>query len=130
MMLSIFCHWQHVQQPLYNFLAFPVVSYTCLKANIKSISTKEACDGDFYATRKLCLTIHVTLVDMPLKIIICLIYLFIYLPVSFGSLKKSCVGVSQYEIKSRNRTSFRYSPMYVHQFTSNSKVRRKLWQVI
>ena len=44
--------------------------------------------------------------------------------------KTICVGVSQNEWKSRNRTSIWYSPMYVHQFTSNSKVRCKCRQVI
>ena len=40
------------------------------------------------------------------------------------------MGVSQYESKSRNRKSIQYSPIYVHQLTSNSKVRYKRHQVI
>ena len=45
-------------------------------------------------------------------------------------LKKSCMGVRQYESKSINITSIRYSPMYNHHFTSNPKVRCKRRQVI
>ena len=73
-----FWRWKYVHNSLHNFLAFSVVSYKYLKDNTKSISTKDECDGNFYATRKVCITMQVTLIAMPFKIITCFIDIFIY----------------------------------------------------
>ena len=69
---------QHKPQPLHNFRPFPVIAYTRLKRNIKTITTKNACDWHLYSSLEAPFTKSMTLFAMTLKVIAGFIYFFIY----------------------------------------------------
>ena len=113
------------------FLAFPVVYYTCLKDDIKSISAKDMRDGDFTQPGKYVSQYTWHWLPCPLKSLhVSLISLSINL--SFLEAKTKVVWVSanmkiKVDIEQVSKTRL---CTYVHRFTSNSKVRCKLRQVI